>query len=43
LMKYFHGDKKKVASAMELIHTEASADNDEDANDDGQDGDDEKA
>jgi len=43
LMKYFHGDKKKVASALELIHAEASADNDEDANDDGQDGDDEKA
>lgn len=43
LMKYFHGDKKKVASAMELIHAEASADEDEDASDDGQDGDDEKA
>ena len=43
LMKYFHGDKKKVASAMELIHAEASADDDEDASDDGQDGDDEKA
>ena len=43
LMKYFHGDKKKVANAMELIHAETSADdneNDDDENDKGQNSDD---
>ena len=32
LMKYFHGDKKKVANAMELIHAETSADDNDDEN-----------
>ena len=47
LMKYFHGDKKKVANAMELIHAETPADdnenddeNDDDENDKGQNSDD---
>jgi len=31
-MKYFHGDKKKVANAMELIHAETSADDNDDEN-----------